>query len=88
MGKKEDFEGAFAYKVERSYDFITDEKTGKIIAKILDQPRLEDYSGRFKTFEDARKWFRRYGKGLENEFNRNLILCCNGIRTNYKSGGK
>jgi len=43
---------------------VISEKTGK----------LEEYSGSFKTIKDARKWYEKHGKWLEEQFNRKLVL--------------
>lgn len=47
----------------------------KYIYKVInEQGRFEDYSGEFKTKEDAIKWYEQNGKYLEEKFNRTLYL--------------
>lgn len=36
---------------------------------------LEDYSKPYATMTEALEWYSEGGKWLENEFNRELILC-------------
>lgn len=47
----------------------------KYIYKVInDKGRFEDYSGEFKTKEDALNWYERNGKYLEKQFNRKFYL--------------
>ena len=39
-----------------------------------DKGRLEDYSGNFRTKEEALTWYSKNGVWLEQHFNRELIL--------------
>lgn len=42
--------------------------------KVKEGQRFFSYSGLFRTKKAAKKWYIRYGKFLENEFDRHLIL--------------
>lgn len=44
---------------------------------------LYPYSGFFKNLKSADKWFNRYGKKLEKQFNRKLILCMYELGKNH-----
>lgn len=46
----------------------------KYQAKWEKHEKLTNYSGLFYCEKSAKKWYDKFGKGLEKQFNRKLIL--------------